>query len=66
MTIWGSDSYDTRPKMNVKEAQFKLRKSRMNPNLLFTNLTKQNPAMVGTLPSFKARVSTKTMRRIQF
>jgi len=57
---------DTRPKMNVREAQFKLRKSRMNPNLLFTNLTKQNPAMVGTLPLFKSRVSTKAMRRIQF
>jgi hypothetical protein len=57
---------DTRPKMNVKEAQFKMRKSRINPNLLFVNLTKQNPALVGTLPSFKTRASAKSTRRIQF
>ena len=57
---------DTRPKMNVKEAQFKMRKSRINPNLLFVNLTKQNPDLVGTLPSFKTRASTKPTRRIQF
>ena len=57
---------DTRPKMNVKEAQFKMRKSRINPNLLFTNLTKQNPALVGTLPTFKTRASAKPTRRIQF
>ena len=57
---------DTRPKMNVKEAQFKMRKSRINPNLLFVNLTKQNPALVGTLPTFKTRASAKSTRRIQF
>jgi len=50
---------DTRPKMNVKQAQFKLRKSRMNANLLFTNLTKQNPPLVGTLPIFKTRKKLK-------
>ena len=50
---------DTRPKMNVKEAQFKMRKSRINPNLLFTNLTKQNPPLVGTLPMFKTRKPKK-------
>ena len=57
---------DTRPKMNVKEAQFKMRKSRINPNLLFTNLTKQNPNPVGQDSIFKTRTKTKTMRRIQF
>ena len=57
---------DTRPKMNVKEAQFKLRKSRINPNLLFTNLTKQNPNPVGRDSVFRTRMTNKTTRRLQF
>ena len=46
---------DTRPKMNLQKTQFKLRASRINPNLLFTNLTKQNPTPVGMDSIFKLR-----------
>ena len=46
---------DTRPKMNLQKTQFKLRASRINPNLLFTNLTKQNPNPVGMDSIFKLR-----------
>ncbi len=56
---------DTRPKMNVKEQQFKMRRSRINPNLLFTNLTKQNPSLVGTLPLFKTR-TTEPIKKVRF
>ncbi len=55
---------DTRPRMNVKETQFKMRKSRINPNLLFTNLLKQNPNPVGQDSIFKTRTTAKTIRRI--
>ena len=56
---------DTRPKMNVKKAEFKMRRSRINPNLLFTNLTKQNPSLVGTLPLFKTR-TTEPIKKVRF
>lgn len=56
---------DTRPKMNVKKAEFKMRRSRINPNLLFTNLTKQNPSLVGTLPLFKTR-TTEPNKKVRF
>ena len=55
---------DTRPRMNVKKTQFKMRKSRINPNLLFTNLLKQNPNPVGQDSIFKTRTTAKTIRRI--
>jgi hypothetical protein len=57
---------DTRPRMNVKETQFKMRKSRINPNLLFTNLTKQNPRPVGQDSIFKARPNNKKPNRMIF
>ena len=55
-----------KPKMNVAEAQFKMRKSRINPNLLFVNLDKQNPKPSVDPPTFKTRTNDKKIRRIKF
>ena len=57
---------DNRPKMNVAETQFKMRKSRINPNLLFVNLQKQNPNRTQDLPSFKTRPLNIKLNRINF
>jgi hypothetical protein len=57
---------DTRPRMNVKEIQFKMKKSRINPNLLFTNLTKQNPKPQGQDSIFKTRPNNKKRRVLYF
>lgn len=57
---------NSRPKMNVAEAQFKMRKSRINPNLLFVNLDKQNPRPSVDPPTFRTRTNDKKFRRIKF
>lgn len=57
---------DGRPKMNVADSQFRMRKSRINPNLLFVNLDKQNPNLTQDLPMFKTRTTEKTFRRLKF
>lgn len=57
---------DTRPRLNVKEVQFKMKNSRINPNLLFTNLLKQNPKPQGEDSVFKSRKQEKKRRRITF
>jgi len=57
---------DTRPRMNVKEVQFKMKKSRINPNLLFTNLLKQNPKPQGEDSLFKRRPDKNKRRRLTF
>ena len=57
---------DTRPRMNVKEVQFKMKKSRINPNLLFTNLLKQNPRPQGEDSIFKSRPDKNKRRRLSF
>lgn len=57
---------DGRPKMNVEEAQFRMRKSRINPNLLFVNLDKQNPRLTQEMPIFRPRLKDKKLNRIKF
>lgn len=57
---------DGRPKMNVEKAKFRMRKSRINPNLLFVNLDKQNPNLTQEMPIFRPRVKNKELNRIKF
>ena len=52
--------------MNVKDSQFRMRKSRINPNLLFVNLDKQNPNITQEMPTFRPRLKNKEVRRIKF
>ncbi len=57
---------DSRPRMKVEDIEFKMKKSRINPNLLFTNLLKQNPLPVGEDSIFKRRTIKKERRRLTF
>ena len=57
---------DGRPKMNVEKTKFKMRNSRINPNLLFVNLDKQNPDLTQEMPIFKPRLTNKELNRIKF
>ena len=52
--------------MNVENTKFKMRKSRINPNLLFVNLDKQNPNTTQDMPIFRHRVKNKVINRIKF
>ena len=57
---------DSRPRMKVEDIEFKMKKSRINPNLLFTNLLKQNPLPVGEDSIFRRRTTKKERRRLTF
>ena len=57
---------DTRPRMDVQKMDFRMKSSRINPNLLFTNLLKQNPLPVGEDSIFRRRPIKKERRRLSF
>ena len=57
---------DIRPRTDVNRMEFKMKNSRINANLLFTNLTKQNPRPQGEDSIFKKRPVKKTRRRLTF
>ena len=55
-----------KPRLNVKEVQFKMKRHRINSNLGFVNLLKQNPRQEGVMPPFRLRNGNVKLNRIKF
>lgn len=55
-----------RPRLNVKEVEFKMKRHRINSNLGFVNLLKQNPTQEGVMPPFRLRSGEVKLNRIKF